>query len=100
MSRYLHRPLLPCLHRLLAPGGLLLVHTFMDGAQNVGRRTPKLPRYLLQPGELSRLLAPELVTIVDSVILLADGRPTSCHLAQKPLAPTAPETAPLAGLAG
>jgi rhodanese-related sulfurtransferase len=54
---YLHRPLFPALLRALAPGGLLLYETFtVEQARHGGR--PRDPRFLLEPGELPRLLAP------------------------------------------
>lgn len=83
VSRYLHRPLFPHLHRLLAPGGLLLYHTFMDGCQNIGRKTPTKPRFLLQNGELATVFKPHFDVIVDNIIHLSDGRPTSNFLARK-----------------
>lgn len=53
---YLHRPLFPALVRALAPGGLLLYETFtLDQAV---RGHPKNPDFLLEPGELPRLVAP------------------------------------------
>jgi rhodanese-related sulfurtransferase len=54
---YLHRPLFPALRRALAPGGLLLYETFTaEQARHGGR--PRDPRFLLEPGELPRLVAP------------------------------------------
>ncbi|MGH9866985.1 MAG: rhodanese-like domain-containing protein [Candidatus Polarisedimenticolia bacterium] len=53
---YLHRPLLPSLARTLRPGGILLYETFTrDQAQ---RGHPRNPDFLLDPGELPRLVAP------------------------------------------
>jgi SAM-dependent methyltransferase len=53
---YLHRPLFPALARALAPGGALIYETFtVDQAQ---RGRPRDPRFLLEPGELPRLVAP------------------------------------------
>ena len=54
---YLHRPLFPALRRALAPGGLLLYETFLKGhAERYGK--PSNPAFLLDPGELARLVAP------------------------------------------
>jgi SAM-dependent methyltransferase len=53
---YLHRPLLPALVRALAPGGLLLYETFTVDQAAFGH--PKNPAFLLQHGELPRLVAP------------------------------------------
>ena len=83
VSRYLHRPLHAHLHRLVAPGGLLLFHTFMDGAQLVGRKTPTKPRFLLNAGELRETFQNEFDVLEDSVLLLPDKRPTSCFLARR-----------------
>jgi rhodanese-related sulfurtransferase len=60
--RYLHRPLFPALVRALRPGGLLVYETFTAGHQPNGR--PKNPDFLLQPGELARLVAP--LELIDS----------------------------------
>jgi tellurite methyltransferase len=53
---YLHRPLFPALARALAPGGVLLYETFTVEQARRGR--PQDPRFLLEPGELPRLVAP------------------------------------------
>lgn len=50
VTNYLHRPLLPLLPDLLAPGGWLLYETFMVGQERYGR--PTSPDFLLQPDEL------------------------------------------------
>jgi len=47
---YLHRPLLPILAAILAPGGVLIYETFAAGNERFGR--PSNPDYLLKPGEL------------------------------------------------
>lgn len=53
---YLHRPLFPALRAALAPGGRLVYETFTAGQAERGH--PKNPAFLLQPGELRRLVAP------------------------------------------
>ena len=53
---YLHRPMLPALVRSLAPGGLLLYETFT--VDQAARGHPKNPAFLLEHGELPRLVAP------------------------------------------
>lgn len=83
VSRYLHRPLFPHLHKLVEPGGLLLFHTFMEGADKVGRKTPTRPRFLLKEGELRTAFEEHFIVLEDSILLLPDERPTSCFLAQK-----------------
>jgi SAM-dependent methyltransferase len=54
--RYLHRPLFPALKRALAPGGLLVYETFTREQAEHGH--PKNPAFLLEAGELPRLVAP------------------------------------------
>lgn len=53
---YLHRPLFPAIVRALAPGGVLLYETFTIGQRERGH--PRNPAFLLQDGELARLVAP------------------------------------------
>ncbi|MEZ5292529.1 MAG: rhodanese-like domain-containing protein [Vicinamibacterales bacterium] len=56
---YLHRPLVPALVAALAPGGVLFYETFTTAQAARGR--PTNPDYLLEPGELPRLVAPLVV---------------------------------------
>lgn len=53
---YLHRALMPALIRCLLPGGVLLYETFTKG--QAGRGHPRNPAFLLDEGELARLVAP------------------------------------------
>lgn len=53
---YLHRPLLPAILGALRKSGVLLYETFTIGQAARGR--PTNPDFLLQPGELPRLVAP------------------------------------------
>jgi SAM-dependent methyltransferase len=53
VHRFLHRPDLPLLIERLAPGGWLLVSTFLEQQARIGRR-PTSPTHLLRPGELAR----------------------------------------------
>ena len=55
VTNYLHRPLFPLLERSLAPGGVLIYETFMQGNERYGK--PSNPAFLLQPGELWRAFA-------------------------------------------
>ncbi len=55
VTNYLHRPLFPALLAAVADGGVLLVETFADGQQTIGR--PSRAAFLLQPGELWRQCA-------------------------------------------
>lgn len=50
VSNYLHRPLLARVAGALAPGGVLLYETFMQGNERYGK--PSNPDFLLRPGEL------------------------------------------------
>jgi SAM-dependent methyltransferase len=53
---YLHRPLFPALLRALRPAGLLIYETFI--VDQAARGRPTNPLFLLQRGELKRLVAP------------------------------------------
>jgi SAM-dependent methyltransferase len=53
---YLHRPLFPALLATLRPGGVLVYETFTVAQAARGR--PTNPAFLLEPGELARLVAP------------------------------------------
>jgi SAM-dependent methyltransferase len=54
--RYLHRPLIPAIARVLAPGGLLVYETFTVDQRALGTG-PRNPDHLLEPGELPNLFA-------------------------------------------
>jgi tellurite methyltransferase len=53
---YLHRPLFPALLAALRPGGVLVYETFIVAQAARGR--PTNPAFLLEPGELARLMGP------------------------------------------
>jgi SAM-dependent methyltransferase len=53
---YLHRPLVPALVAALRPGGVLVYETFTRAQAARGR--PTNPAFLLEPGELVRLVHP------------------------------------------
>ncbi|MGH7100477.1 MAG: class I SAM-dependent methyltransferase [Stellaceae bacterium] len=55
VTRYLHRPLLPAIGAALAPGGVLIYETFMQGNERLG--PPHNPDFLLRPGELLKAFA-------------------------------------------
>lgn len=61
VSRYLHRPLLPLLHTVLNPGGVLIYETFMLGNERYGK--PGNPDFLLRPDELLAMYAPVLEVV-------------------------------------
>jgi tellurite methyltransferase len=48
--RYLHRPLIPCIRKALARGGLLIYETYTVDQPRFGK--PHNPAFLLKPGEL------------------------------------------------
>ena len=52
VTNYLHRPLFPLIEGALAPGGVLVYETFMQGNERYGK--PSNPAFLLAPGELWR----------------------------------------------
>lgn len=56
VTHYLHRPLFPALVRALAPDGLLVYETFTTA--QAARGKPTNPAFLLELGELPRLVAP------------------------------------------
>lgn len=56
VTNYLHRPLLPAIVRAVAVAGLLLYETFTTA--QAARGKPTNPAFLLEPGELPRLVAP------------------------------------------
>jgi SAM-dependent methyltransferase len=71
VARYLHRPLFPHLFAALADDGAFLYDTFARGHQAYGR--PTNPDFLLERGELLRLVAGRL-----AVVAYEDGRATEC----------------------
>lgn len=81
IARYLHRPLLAKLSALLKPGGVLLYQTFMQDAKQWG--SPKSPQHLLADKELANYFS-QLTILRDTIDYLADGRPVSSFVAQKP----------------
>ena len=54
---YLDRTLFPQLGRLLHPGGRLIIETFTVAQRTLGRG-PRNRDYMLEPGELPRLVGP------------------------------------------
>ena len=78
VARFLHRPTLLELGDALAPGGLLLYHTFMEGCAH-----PTDPAVLLRPGEL-RAAFPDLDILRDDVAEIDDGRRLSMFVARRP----------------
>jgi len=54
VTNYLHRPLMAALLEAVAPGGVLLYQTFMEGNERFGK--PSNPAFLLKDGELLELV--------------------------------------------
>jgi 2-polyprenyl-3-methyl-5-hydroxy-6-metoxy-1,4-benzoquinol methylase len=54
---YLDRASMPRILRLVAPGGLLIMETFLEAQREAGWG-PTSSAHLLRPGELARLVAP------------------------------------------
>jgi SAM-dependent methyltransferase len=54
---YLDRASMPRILRLVAPGGLLMMETFLEAQRKAGWG-PTSASHLLRPGELARLVAP------------------------------------------
>ena len=50
VTNYLWRPLFPLIAQSVAPGGVLIYETFVQGNETVGR--PSSPEFLLRPAEL------------------------------------------------
>jgi len=61
VANYLHRALFGDLLAALAPGGVLIYETFMQGNERFGR--PSNPAFLLRPGELLDLLRDRLTVV-------------------------------------
>lgn len=61
VCRYLHRPLFSALYDSLAPGGVLIYETFMQGQEAYGR--PSNPDFLLRPNELLKVFQDRLEII-------------------------------------
>jgi SAM-dependent methyltransferase len=62
VTNYLHRPQLAAIVANVAPGGVLIYETFAVGHERFGR--PTNPDFLLQPGELLRVVDGCLTPIV------------------------------------
>ena len=58
VTNYLHRPLFPHLLDSLADGGVLIYETFAAGNEVYGK--PSNPDFLLQPGELLKIMGGRL----------------------------------------
>lgn len=61
VSRYLYRPLLPSLLKVVASQGVLIYETFMVGNEEYGK--PTNPAYLLRTGELLDLVRGRMAVV-------------------------------------
>jgi len=61
VTNYLHRPLFGPIVDALAPGGVLVYETFMQGNERFGK--PSNPDFLLRPGELFDVVAARLAVV-------------------------------------
>ena len=73
VTNYLYRPLLPALLEAVAPGGLLLYETFAIGNDRFGK--PSNPDFLLQPGELLRVVEGRLRVLAYEDLEVAVPKP-------------------------
>ncbi len=65
VTNYLWRPRLPDVLAMLAPGGVLIYETFMQGNEAYGK--PSRPDFLLAPGELRSVAQAAGLRLVDFV---------------------------------
>jgi SAM-dependent methyltransferase len=72
VTNYLHRPLFPVLLDALAPGGVLLYETFMEGNERFGR--PSQPEFLLRDGELLERVRGRLSVTAYEARLISEPR--------------------------
>jgi rhodanese-related sulfurtransferase len=81
VTNYLHRPLFPALIAAVAPGGVLVYETFTH--EQAARGRPTNPAFLLESGELPRLVAPLVVERQREGEF--DGRAVASVVARKPV---------------
>jgi SAM-dependent methyltransferase len=72
VTNYLHRPLFPALLASVAPGGVLLYETFMEGNEQFGR--PSQPEFLLKDGELLELVRGKFSVVAYEARLVSEPR--------------------------
>ena len=70
VTNYLHRPLMPRLLEAVAPGGVLLYQTFMEGNERFGK--PSNPDHLLKDGELLELVCGKFSVIAYEARLISE----------------------------
>ena len=72
VTNYLHRPLFPTLLDALAPGGVLLYETYMEGNERFGE--PSRPAFLLKDGELLDLARGRLSVTAYEARMISEPR--------------------------
>jgi SAM-dependent methyltransferase len=72
VTNYLHRPLFPMLLAAMAPAGVLIYETFMEGNERFGR--PTRPDFLLKEGELLELARGTLSVVAYEARLISEPR--------------------------
>jgi SAM-dependent methyltransferase len=72
VTNYLHRPLFPALLDALAPQGVLIYETFMEGNERFGR--PSNPDFLLKDGELLEVVRARLSVTAYEARLISEPR--------------------------
>jgi SAM-dependent methyltransferase len=78
---YLHRPLMPAIREAVKPGGRVFYETFTR--RQAERGHPRNPAFLLEAGELERLMMP--LTILRSREGDIDGRYIASIVAERPI---------------
>jgi SAM-dependent methyltransferase len=73
VTNYLYRPILDPLVTALVPGGLFVYETFARGHERLGR--PTNPDFLLEPGELLRLVRGRLRVLAFEDVTVDEPRP-------------------------
>jgi SAM-dependent methyltransferase len=73
VTNYLHRPLFSRLLESVATGGVLIYETFASGNERFGR--PSNPDFLLQPGELLRVVGDRFRVIAYEDVYMELPRP-------------------------
>ena len=72
VTNYLHRPLFPRLLGSIAPGGVLIYETFMEGNERFGH--PRRPEFLLKDGEQLELVCGRLSVIAYEARLISEPK--------------------------
>lgn len=81
MVRFLNRDAYDYIRKVLNPGGVVLIQTFVEGVEAFG--SPKNPNFILKQNELAEVFS-DFSVIVDRMDELPDGRPIKSFIAQKP----------------